>query len=172
MATWVSWTTNRCVWSLWNWTLVSPINADWRPGGACINLDFLFSHPSMLHTHSCNSNSSVPPQHYLTTESYKTDTSNSNTQRISSHYVAQMTNSDNKAFVINMHHAKSLPQLLSQNAFLCSHQLTLEHTLRSLVHLHINLWQTHKYTKCIRLFSTQSKTKNTLVEFWRSCFKS
>ena len=61
IAIWLSWTTNRCDWSLWNWTLVSPTKGDWRPGGAWMNFVFFFSHPSMFQTHNCNS---IHQEHY------------------------------------------------------------------------------------------------------------
>jgi hypothetical protein len=51
IANWVSWTTNKRSWSEWNWTRVSP-TGDF-PAGSWIGMDFLFSHVSMLHTHSC-----------------------------------------------------------------------------------------------------------------------
>ena len=51
IANWVSWTTNKRIWSEWNWTRVSP-TGDF-PAGSWIGTDFLFSQVSMLHTHIC-----------------------------------------------------------------------------------------------------------------------
>lgn len=53
----VSWTTSMRVWSEWNCTRVSPVVA--FPAGIWIAIDFLFSHVSMLHTHSCRDQQDV-----------------------------------------------------------------------------------------------------------------
>lgn len=56
IASWVSWTTKKWIWSWWNCTLVSDCT-DALPAGSCRNLDFCFSHPSELHTKSLKQSS-------------------------------------------------------------------------------------------------------------------
>ena len=51
-ASWLSCTTSSRTWSLWNCTLVSTIARGGLPATGWRNLDFLFSHPSVAHTHS------------------------------------------------------------------------------------------------------------------------
>lgn len=53
IASCVSCTTRKCIWSWWNCTRVSDCAVGVLPVGICKNLFFCFSHPSEPHTQSC-----------------------------------------------------------------------------------------------------------------------